>query len=223
MTYADARSDIERALRERGVVTDIAAEVSSVVRLPDDLTIAVGAGSDAPKFTYERREIELPSSFIELVRAHLAEQGYRDERLECGVAEVVAFVVTHELAHALIDVLDLPIAGREEDAADDFASIIAVGYERDERIVTATADFLRSVSTGETDDDTAFFGEHKLGLQRVAAMDCLRYGSDPKAYADEARSAGLSSAQLEQCATRWANSTRSWYRILAPHLRADAR
>src|SRR5689334_22528436 len=53
--------------------------------------------------------------------SHLSD---RDRR---GITRFVAgnmlFVVLHELGHALISDLGLPVLGREEDAADAFASV----------------------------------------------------------------------------------------------------
>src|SRR5687768_10177445 len=40
--------------------------------------------------------------------------------------QVLLFVAMHELGHAVIDVLDLPVVGREEDAADQFATLFFV-------------------------------------------------------------------------------------------------
>lgn len=222
VTYVDPSRDIERYVRSSKVAENIAEEVTKGLRLPDDLTIAVGDGNGSPAFTYDERRITLPWSFVTLVHERLADAGYRGERLELGVVEVVAFVLTHELAHALINTMDLPITGHEEDAADDFAAIIAIGYARNAHIVTAASDFLRATSRTEAADDEAYFDEHSLSMQRFYSINCLAYGSNPKQFAHLAEATGIPRDRLETCPTQWHNTGRSWLRILAPYLRDGA-
>ena len=45
------------------------------------------------------------------------------------LAGVFAGVILHETGHALFDVLDVPIMGREEDAADEISTFVALQFQ----------------------------------------------------------------------------------------------
>jgi Putative metallopeptidase len=55
----------------------------------------------------------------------------RQRRVEFVAANMI-FVLTHELGHAVISEMDLPVLGREEDAADDFAILTALNVVANE-------------------------------------------------------------------------------------------
>ena len=71
----------------------------------------------------------------ELVRdMHQGLANLGDDPALQGLALVlqVAFVLVHEIGHALVDVLDLPVVGQEEDAVDQLATI----FLADEPVLT---------------------------------------------------------------------------------------
>jgi hypothetical protein len=61
------------------------------------------------------------------------------------------FFFFHELGHALIDVLQLPIVGREEDAADEFATLALLAEEKaGAEAALAVAEYFRLEGTQAT-------------------------------------------------------------------------
>jgi 3'-phosphoadenosine 5'-phosphosulfate sulfotransferase len=62
---------------------------------------------------------------------HLANIFVRDGQWTQAQAEAVDgavnFIMYHEVGHALVDVMDLPVTGREEDAVDQLATYILIG------------------------------------------------------------------------------------------------
>jgi hypothetical protein len=136
------------------------------------------------------------------------------------------FVAIHELGHAVISEMDLPVLGREEDAADDFAILTGLNVVANEYSLRVLANaargwFLsarRDRKEGEAPD---YYGRHGLNEQRAYQIVCLMVGSDPvkfKAVADEAK---LPESRRPSCAWDYDTATRSWQRVLdAPHRRA---
>ena len=55
-------------------------------------------------------------------------------RLRHMTESLTTFVVMHELGHFIVDALDAPILGREEDAADRFATLMMTPPPRRLRI-----------------------------------------------------------------------------------------
>ena len=96
----------------------------------------------------------------------------------------------HELAHALIDGLSLPIFSREEDAADTFVVVITDHFfdaEPAEQLTWASADqYARDAEEAEKKGrELAVWDTHSLDLQRYYNLICLYYGGDVDARDDE--------------------------------------
>jgi putative metallopeptidase DUF4344 len=85
-------------------------------------------------------------------------------------------VTFHELGHASFDLLDAPVFGREEDAADQMAGFILqqFGPKISRRMISGTA--YMWLSKDRTYTRTAFSDEHGTDLQRHYNFLCLGYG-----------------------------------------------
>jgi hypothetical protein len=103
-----------------------------------------------------------------------------------GLAEFVSgnmlFVLLHELAHAAITQMGLPVLGKMEDAADSFAALrlIRVGSDFSRRVLTDAAEgwFMEDRRDRKIGDKVAYYDEHGLNQQRAYEIVCLVVGSD---------------------------------------------
>lgn len=131
------------------------------------------------------------------------------------------FTVYHELGHALIDLLKLPVIGREEDAVDGFAAVTMIPEQPDEvrdALIVAVGDGWRAQSEfASAADERPFWGEHALDEQRHFAIVCLMVGSDQDGFYDYALEAGLPVERIETCAHDFTRMRQGWKRLLAPH------
>ena len=77
------------------------------------------------------------------------------------------FVFIHELGHSLIDILNLPIVGKEEDAVDQLATILAanIGPDGTQMAIIAATKYLQQ-SNRQGSQNLAFWDEHSLDQQR---------------------------------------------------------
>lgn len=130
------------------------------------------------------------------------------------------FIFYHEVGHALIDMLDLPTLGREEDAADQLAVYILTGGT-DEGEQAAIDGAVALYRLEEEMDEGAVADEHSLGPQRFYNIACWVYGQNPEKYANLLlRSGGvLPDARAERCPGEYAQLEASWDRLLEPHLK----
>ncbi len=100
----------------------------------------------------------------------------------------LSFIVAHELAHALIDLLALPVVGDEEVAADQFAVVLLA--ERDEHEKSASPPAIQTryhdailwgrnllESVGVTERDNALRTRHGSSLQRAYRVSCVARGA----------------------------------------------
>jgi hypothetical protein len=95
----------------------------------------------------------------------------------------VALTVLHEVAHAVFDVLKVPVWGREDDAADKVASFIMLQFGKEVawRTMTGVAWFLTQAgqATGSSVD---YADVRSTASQRFYNILCIAYGSDPKTF-----------------------------------------
>lgn len=132
--------------------------------------------------------------------------------------EVIA-TFYHELGHALIDVLALPVLGREEDAADSLSVILMDDiWQEDAAAGILASDALsyklmaREQAAGDLD---AFFAdEHSLSIQRYYNVVCLFYGANPEQREKLAVDLDLPVERKERCPDEYDQAARSWDAVL---------
>ena len=131
-----------------------------------------------------------------------------------AAASSVQFTLLHEIGHALVDVLELPITGLEETAVDQFAAVALVELLDDPIAVLEASDLFDWVSYVPEEAD--FYDEHALDQQRFFELRCLVYGTDPDEYADELDGLDLDEGRAELCIDNLARVFDAWGELLAP-------
>lgn len=100
------------------------------------------------------------------------------------------YTVLHEMGHLIISELKLPVLGKEEDAADQLATIAMLRSKAAspgviEKLLAAADGWLmewRQDARNRNDQD--YWDVHSLDIQRYYNINCLVYGSNPQAFAD---------------------------------------
>jgi hypothetical protein len=145
-----------------------------------------------------------------------------------GLVEFVSgnmlFVLYHELAHATITQMGLPVLGKMEDAADTFATLrlIRVGSDFSRRVLANAAKgwFLADRRDRKTGDKVEYYDEHGLNQQRAYQIVCLMVGSDDEKFKDLAQDTKLPEDRQDTCAGDYSNAAYSWDLVLKPNRRA---
>lgn len=122
-------------------------------------------------------------------------------------------VYFHELAHAIININRIPVTGREEDVADQFAVWFAVNFVDLNRtpIIMPTIWLWtrlakeRDIPTMTEDQRKLFLAnEHSLDEQRIYNMACWVYGTGTEGGAKTANFAGLPHERAQRCPAEYA-------------------
>jgi Putative metallopeptidase len=134
------------------------------------------------------------------------------------------FVLLHETAHGLISDLGLPVLGREEDAADAFATVTMLQMKTEfthRTLVNAAKSWMISDRRSrENNEPMVYYDMHGLDLQRAYNIICLMVGSDPDQFEDLAKEVNLPEDRQGTCMGDYSNASWSWERALKPYLRA---
>lgn len=138
------------------------------------------------------------------------------------VSGTLRFVLLHEIGHGFVDLYDIPVLGREEDAADRFATwwMAPDGEGQDGTDAIAAMEWwLASAKTsGLSREQLAWWDEHGIDEQRGFQIACLLYGADPARFA-AAADAGLPEERRQSCVDEAHRNDRAWTRLLADGLR----
>lgn len=132
-----------------------------------------------------------------------------------------AGTLLHETGHAMFDMLDVPVFGREEDAADQVAALIALQFNTDVQrtIIKGFAYFWQTAAQSGDDPPTAnnpnppkdaiqrcfsdplcaYSDEHGTASQRLYNTLCLAYGGNPAAFKDFVGIGWLPKARADGC------------------------
>lgn len=149
--------------------------------------------------------------------AMLAIPAAADEAEDAFVEANLLAIFYHELGHALIDVMRLPVFGQEEDAAD-VASIFLIDwiFENEAAIDLAyDASFgLAAEAMMEEGSEIAYWGVHGASAQRFYNTVCLFYGADPDTRDDFAADMDLPKDRAETCPEEFALADESWGPVL---------
>jgi len=151
----------------------------------------------------------------------MSEQEQRD--LVEFVAGNMLFVGFHEMGHALISELHLPVLGHEEDAADSFATLAMLqeGTEFSINILVQAARgwFLTDRRDRKLGEMLSFYDEHGLDQQRAYAIVCLMVGSNQEDFAELADWVQMPQARQKSCRNDYSNAKYAWDATLKAYLR----
>jgi hypothetical protein len=223
---------LQTRLQQRQVLQEL-AQFLSPLRLPRDLEIKTrDCGTQHhPYVTGGPVTIcyELINQ-IEQAAAKIAPQNPADQqRVLVGSFIEVAL---HETAHAIFDILQVPIWGRAEDAADRLAALIMVEFGEDmERtaIIGTVELFEYSAKTGKTWTGSDFADTGSPDAQRYynylcigAAADPLNFGNWMDAeWADKSKSI-IPKDRADDCDHEYQQIRKAFNLRIMPYVDADA-
>lgn len=211
---------VNMSAEDRQALQEVAAELTKVFILPQDVYLSVNNCGVANAF-YDpnSKEIIMCTELVKYFEQVFAKEFEDKEVAAEAVDDSTMFVFFHELGHALIDIYDLPVTGREEDAVDQLSTlIVADGSEEGAASVFNGA--LSFAITDEGDlDDSAFWDEHSMGRQRFYNIICLLYGQDPDAHKGLVNEEVLPQARAQRCPSEYQRTEKAWGALLSPHIK----
>ena len=219
--------EFQEELKKERVLEGIVADLNDTFILPSDITLTFGECGEANAFyDPEKQRVTMCYELIESLYEIFHDQEDNQDELDDAVAGATIFIFFHELGHALVHVLDLPITGREEDAVDQLSLFVLTdGTDSGEKAALdgARSFALEGGEEGTTIDDLEFWDEHSLNQQRFYNIICGIYGQNPKKYAGLVGQKILPKSRAARCESEYQQIERSWIKLLAPHVRQPAK
>lgn len=227
--YAEAENpdfnDIAQAFHESQLLESVLADLNATLILPQQVPVALAECGVANAF-YSPDDTaivlcyELIAEFAEVFMAEAETQEDRQLAAD-SVFGATLFILFHELGHALVDLFELPITGREEDAVDQLATLMLVesGDPDVEASALDGADFFFAMADQGSLSEEAYWDEHSLDLQRFYNVLCWVYGSDPEGWFELVDSGELPADRADRCPDEYDQLANAWDILLEPYLK----
>lgn len=217
---------IHDSLLQRNV-PGLIRSILSPVRLPRELSIEIKGCDGSEDTFYNEGVVTLCYEYVELLQRHSPRMGTpggipRNDALLGAIIDTLL----HEAGHGIFDLLEIPVLGREEDAADFYAAytVLQLRPEDSMRIVEGAAYMFGSEARTALEKPFgtgAYAGEHGLAPQRYFNYLCMAYGSNPNAFAQLAMDGGLPLNRFEACTDEFALLKRAFDKLIIPNMDLD--
>jgi hypothetical protein len=206
-------------------------DLISPFRLPEDLYIRAVFCDGVPN-AYFFREKDIPTiricyEYIKEVQDRLPKettpQGIEPE--DAMVGQLV-FALMHEFGHAAFDIFNVPVLGRQEDAADQFATYIMLqfGGEKAHRLIRGAAysyiGFIKALKDNPkvTRPLAAFSSDHGSPEERFYNLACIAYGYDAQIFHLVVDNDYLPQARAKYCKYEYSNLRYAIGALIRPHV-----
>lgn len=213
---ADARyAAYGDALRDEGDLEAWVARLNAQLAVPRDVPVRhAECGMQNAYYSPTEGEVVLCWELLDLIGRIMEDPSFTPEENARAAGSTWLFILFHEVGHALVDALQIPITGREEDAVDDLATLLLIDAGAADAAVDAAV-FWLLIDDGEV-STSEFADEHSLNQQRFYSILCTVYGSDPGGHAWIVQERLLPLARAERCAGEFERKAASWDALLAP-------
>ncbi|HKV12984.1 MAG TPA: DUF4344 domain-containing metallopeptidase [Thermoanaerobaculia bacterium] len=223
--------ELQQIFKDTALFEETVKALNETLALPADVTVTLRECGEINAF-YEpdSRRIsmcyELVGAFTEMFLAD-AETEEEAEAAGVSVAGATLFIFFHEAGHALIDLYDLPITGKEEDAVDQLATLILLeaGEDGENAALDGASSFLtEEEEEAEGDEEAgleelAFWDEHSLDEQRFYNIICWIYGKNPEGFAYLVEDETLPEGRAGSCPGEYERMSKAWDTLLEPYVK----
>lgn len=217
--YAQLRKEI----MDENILADIVSDLNSTIALPVDITINLEeCGQVNAFYDPNKRRISMCYELVDHFYDSFSKIEKNEDKLDDAVTGATVFVFFHEVGHSLVDVLKLPITGKEEDAVDQLSTFVLTSEsdEGSQAALNGAMSFYLASKNQETKiKDLPFWDEHSLSQQRFYNILCWVYGQNEKKYDGLVKDGILPAERAQRCKGEYAQLANSWKTLLAPHLK----
>ena len=197
-------------------------EIFSPLRLPMDLTVRTKECGISNAW-YRRPDITICYEYLRDI-IEMAPKDASPEGISPMDAVVGQFLFTaaHEMGHAVFDFLDVPLFGRPEDDADQFAAhvLIRIGQQDARQLIEGAASMYNEYIKNPTVTVrvAAFADVHGAPVQRLYNLLCLAYGADPDAFSSVVDKGYLPKSRAPACKQEWGEVDFAFQKLIYPYI-----
>jgi len=215
-------SDVYEVLKGSRWLETAVEDLNRVLALPADIPTHLAECNEVNAF-YDPQEkrITICYELIAHIAASFSPQLRSEDELETAVSDTALFVLYHEVGHALVDALHLPVTGREEDAVDQLASLVLLdsGEDGQDAALNGATWFLLRGPRMTDIEELPFWDEHSLDIVRFYNIACWTFGKNPRRYSYLVVEGILPEQRAERCEDEYRKLSDSWSSLLSSYLK----
>ena len=195
-------------------------------RLPEDLYIKTVGCDGIPNAYFSRVDdrptIRICYEYLQSLESNLPKtptpEGITPRDALMGQ---LLFAAAHEFGHAAFSVYNIPVLGRQEDAADQFATyfLLQFGGERAHRLIRGAAYAYSEYKLARrvTLPLTTLSSDHGTPRQRFYNLVCMAYGYDPKMFGSMVEGY-LPEARAKVCQYEYSDVAYAMKKLITPNV-----
>lgn len=209
-------------LRQEHVLEKVQALLAPV-RLPIRITLKLESCGGVANATFWDDIIKVCYEYIADVMNHASKVATDTMPLRDVMIGPTIEVFLHEAGHAVVEVLDIPFFGREEDVVDYFAIYILLQLCKDDvrRLILGTS-FVGGAETiaerNKTPPLHLLADTHSLPAQRYFNRWCMAYGADPILFGDAVNSGLLPQSRAKHCRYEYQTNAFAFRTLISPYI-----
>ena len=123
--------DFQEGIKRTKILEAIANDINGYFALPEDLYITFDECQSSNAFYDENnRKVTICYEMVLYLYELFKTKTKNPAQLREMVINTTLFIFYHEMGHALIDLMDLPVTGKEEDTVDNFSVFLLADGSR---------------------------------------------------------------------------------------------
>lgn len=226
VSFVEPKSEISRAIHQSFIsdkdnsIQYLMDIISNEFKLPRQIDVIFAETGDVNAwYDPEKHQVIMTYDLIEyLVKDALQQKSDKDQAVQYATGAII-FTLMHEMSHALIGEMDVPVVGREEDAADELATIIMLEDSANgHQFLFSAMDWFAAMS--DRRKEHAYWDEHSLDKQRLFNILLLMYGHSPDKYR-QLTSRLVPAGRMAKAIFEYKTKTHRWGKLLQPYVRVN--
>lgn len=221
-------AQINENFRRQRVLEGIADDLNATIAIPENVMVTFKeCGRPNAYWDSQSRSINMCYELMEQMAQDFRPIAKSEQELGERVNGALTFAFIHELGHCLIDVLQLPSTGREEDAVDQLSTFVLVALkgEEGEKMAISGAiswgiQYDRLAASGKTAGELNMLwaDEHSMDAQRFYNVLCWVFGHNPNKYVKMINNP-LPEQRAVRCPMEYSKLATAWLTLLKPYLK----
>lgn len=217
-----AHRPIYELLRKEHILEKVQALLAPV-KLPIRITLKLEDCDGVANATFWDDAIKVCYEYIDYVLKHASKAATDGLPLRDVMIGPTIEVFLHEAGHAVLEVLDIPFFGREEEVADYFATYILLQLCKDDarRLILGTS-FVGGAEAieeqGKAPELHLLADTHSLPAQRYFNRWCMAYGANPVLFADAIGNGMLPPSRAKHCRYEYQTNEFAFKTLISPYI-----
>lgn len=217
VSYPEAQDPVHAAMQQAfaqgNILSSMIDPLNEYFPLSRDVTVELAeCGRPGAFYDPSRPAVQVCYELmVELAETLMSDED-GDDQVFVGA---FALILLHQVGHAFVDLMELPVNATPEEAADQMA-VVMVGFA--EEGLQSAVEGAIALHEMELDWENPGSGSTALSGRRLENLLCLLYGTNPDAHEWIVEEGHLPAARASGCEARYEEVSQEWIEMLSEHV-----